>query len=166
MAMANAMMHPSHEVEREYAACGRRKAKMWSATKSPIAFARGVALDDGPAKFDEIERIGGTDSHDWFRVLKEGRNREVRRLWESQGLPGQPLEAHSLWRQRIACRNRCCVGHSQELPQAEVDALRKAVGLEDGAPSALTLMPVLGQRKASKNGSHRQRPGPRPRGRP
>jgi 23S rRNA pseudouridine2605 synthase len=41
-------------------------------------------------------------------------------------------------------------GHSQELPQAEVDALRKAVGLEDGAPSALTLMPVLGQRKASK----------------
>jgi 23S rRNA pseudouridine2605 synthase len=41
-------------------------------------------------------------------------------------------------------------GQSQELPQADVDALRKAVGLEDGTPSALTLMPVLGQRKASK----------------
>ena len=48
--------------------------------------ARGVALEDGPAKFEKIERINASGSHSWFQVmLTEGRNREVRRLWESQG---------------------------------------------------------------------------------
>ena len=85
--LANAMMHPSFEVEREYV-CRVRAPEGEDTVSDKLVdrLRRGVALEDGPAKFDEIERIGGTDSHDWFRVLlKEGRNREVRRLWESQG---------------------------------------------------------------------------------
>lgn len=148
--LANAMMHPSFEVEREYV-CRVRAPEGEDVVSDKIIdrLARGVALDDGPAKFDEIERIGGTDSHDWFRVLlKEGRNREVRRLWESQGCQVSRLKRIRYGQVRLP--QPLLRGQAQELPQAEVDALRKAVGLEDGAPSALTLMPVLGQRKAGK----------------
>lgn len=148
--LANAMMHPSFEVEREYV-CRVRAPEGEDVVSEKIVdrLARGVALDDGPAKFDEIERIGGSDSHDWFRVLlKEGRNREVRRLWESQGCQVSRLKRIRYGQVRLP--QPLLRGQSQELPQAEVDALRQAVGLEDGTPSALTLMPVLGQRKASK----------------
>jgi len=148
--LANAMMHPSFEVAREYV-CRVRAPEGEDVVNEKIIdrLARGVALEDGPAKFDEIERIGGTDSHDWFRVLlKEGRNREVRRLWESQGCQVSRLKRIRYGDVRLP--QPLLRGQSQELPQAEVDALRKAVGLEDGTPSALTLMPVLGQRKASK----------------
>ncbi|HWS77959.1 MAG TPA: pseudouridine synthase [Thermomonas sp.] len=148
--LANAMMHPSHEVAREYV-CRVRAPEGEDLVSDKIVerLARGVALEDGPAKFDEIERIGGTDSHDWFRVLlKEGRNREVRRLWESQGCQVSRLKRIRYGDVRLP--QPLLRGQSQELPQAEVEALRKSVGLEDGPPSALTLMPVLGQRKASK----------------
>ena len=148
--LANAMMHPSFEVAREYV-CRVRAPEGSDVVDDKIVdrLARGVALDDGPAKFDEIERIGGTDSHDWFRVLlKEGRNREVRRLWESQGCQVSRLKRIRYGEVRLP--QPLLRGQSQELPQAEVEALRKTLGLEDGAPSALTLMPVLGQRKAGK----------------
>ncbi len=80
--LANALMHPSSEVEREYVC--RIHGEVPDAVVDRLK--RGVQLDDGPAKFDEIEAIGSSDSHAWFRVvIKEGRNREVRRLWDSQG---------------------------------------------------------------------------------
>ena len=153
--LANAMMHPSFEVAREYV-CRVRAPEGADVVDDKIVdrLARGVALDDGPAKFDEIERIGGTSMpnesrHDWFRVLlKEGRNREVRRLWESQGCQVSRLKRIRYGDVRLP--QPLLRGQSQELPQAEVEALRKTLGLEDGAPSALTLMPVLGQRKAGK----------------
>lgn len=148
--LANAMMHPSHEVEREYV-CRVRPPEGEEHVPERIVerLARGVALDDGPAKFDEIERIGGSDSHDWFRVLlKEGRNREVRRLWESQGCQVSRLKRIRYGQVRLP--QPLLRGQVQELPPAEVAALRQAVGLEDAIPSALTLMPVIGQRKAGK----------------
>jgi 23S rRNA pseudouridine2605 synthase len=112
-----------------------------------------VALDDGPAKFDEIERIGGTDSHDWFRVVvKEGRNREVRRLWESQGCQVSRLKRVRYG--KVSLPQPLLRGQSQELADAQVESLRKELGLEDGAPAALTLQPVIGQRKASKSTVH------------
>src|SRR5690606_40132013 len=47
----------------------------------------GVELEDGPARFDQVAVISRSGSHSWFRVMiREGRNREVRRMWESQGL--------------------------------------------------------------------------------
>ena len=161
--LANALVHPSFEVEREYV-CRVRAPEGEETVSDKIAdrLARGVALEDGPAKFDEVERIGGSDSHDWFRVVvKEGRNREVRRLWESQG-----CQVSRLKRIRygdVALPQPLLRGQTQELAADKVEALRKKLGLEDGPPSALTLQPVIGQRKASKStvhvGGHHRTPG-------
>jgi 23S rRNA pseudouridine2605 synthase len=154
--LANAMMHPSHEVEREYV-CRVRAPEGQDKVPDNIVdrLARGVLLDDGPANFTEVERIGGAEdgSNDWFRVLlKEGRNREVRRLWESQG-----CQVSRLKRIRygdVSLPQPLLRGQSQELPADRVGALRKKLGLEDGTPSALTLQPVIGQRKAAKSTVH------------
>ena len=149
--LANAMMHPSFEVEREYV-CRVRAPEGMDSVPDNLAdrLRRGVALEDGPAKFDDIERIGGSDSHDWFRVqLKEGRNREVRRLWESQGCQVSRLKRTRYG--KISLPQPLLRSQSQELPAETVEALRKELGLEDGAPSALTLQPVIGQRKAARS---------------
>ena len=148
--LANAMMHPSFEVEREYVVRVRAPEGQEKVPDNIVdRLARGVALEDGPAKFDEIERIGGTDSHDWFRVVvKEGRNREVRRLWESQGCQVSRLKRTRYG--KVTLPQPLLRGHSQELPAAQVDALRAELKLEEGTPSALTLQPVIGQRKAAK----------------
>ncbi len=115
--------------------------------------ARGVALEDGPAKFDQIERIGGTDSHDWFKVVvKEGRNREVRRLWESQGCQVSRLKRTRYG--KVSLPRELLRGQSQELPIEQVEALRKSLALEDSGASTLTLQPVIGQRRAAKATVH------------
>lgn len=157
--LANAMMHPSYEVEREYVVRVRAPEGQETVPDNIVdRLQRGVALDDGPAKFDEIERIGGTDSHDWFRVVvKEGRNREVRRLWESQGCQVSRLKRVRYG--RISLPQPLLRGQSQELSDAQVEALRKELGLEDGAPAALTLQPVIGQRRAAKSTVHVSREG-------
>ena len=152
--LANAMMHPSYEVEREYV-CRVRAPEGEDIVSEKVVdrLRRGVALEDGPAKFDEIERIGGTDSHDWFRVVvSEGRNREVRRLWESQG-----CQVSRLKRVRygtVSLPQPLLRGQSQELPAAQVEAMRRELKLEEGPPPALTLQPVIGQRKAAKSTLH------------
>src|SRR5688500_11202776 len=148
--LANALMHPSFEVEREYV-CRVRAPEGEEVVPDNIVdrLARGVALEDGPAKFDEIERIGGSDSHDWFRVVvKEGRNREVRRLWESQGCQVSRLKRVRYG--KVALPRELLRGQSQELPSDKVEALRNELGLDSDTPSALTLQPVIGQRKATK----------------
>ena len=152
--LANAMMHPSYEVEREYVCRVRAPEGMETVPDNLVdRLARGVALEDGPAKFDEIERIGGTDSHDWFRVVvKEGRNREVRRLWESQGCQVSRLKRTRYG--KISLPQPLLRGQSQELPDVQVENLRSELGLETGAPPALTLQPVIGQRKAAKATVH------------
>ncbi|MGJ7904748.1 pseudouridine synthase, partial [Lysobacter sp. 1R34A] len=152
--LANALMHPSFEVEREYV-CRVRAPEGQEQVPDNLVdrLARGVALEDGPAKFDEIERIGGSDSHDWFRVVvKEGRNREVRRLWESQGCQVSRLKRIRYG--TVSLPRELLRGQSQELVADKVDALRGDLGLEDGTPSALTLQPVIGQRKAAKSTVH------------
>jgi 23S rRNA pseudouridine2605 synthase len=157
--LANAMMHPSFEVEREYVCRVRAPEGMELVPDNLVdRLKRGVALEDGPARFDEVERIGGSDSHDWFRVLlKEGRNREVRRLWESQGCQVSRLKRIRYG--EVSLPQPLLRGQSQELPADKVEALRKQLGLEDGAPSALTLQPVIGQRKAAKATVHIGRDG-------
>lgn len=149
--LANTLMHPSHEVEREYV-CRVRAPEGEDKVPDNLVdrLARGVSLDDGPAKFDEIERIGGSDSHDWFRVLlKEGRNREVRRLWESQGCQVSRLKRIRYG--AVELPRELLRGQSQEMTVEKVEKLRHDLGLENGAPSALTLLPVIGQRKAAKS---------------
>lgn len=81
--LANWFMHPSNEIEREYAVriFGEASDEQINNLK------KGIKLDDGFAKFDTLIDAGGDGKNHWYHVtLREGRNREVRRLWESQGL--------------------------------------------------------------------------------
>ncbi|QOW18665.1 rRNA pseudouridine synthase [Lysobacter ciconiae] len=149
--LANTLMHPSHEVSREYVCRVRAPEGEERVEDAVVArLKRGVSLEDGPARFDDVERIGGADSHDWFRVVvKEGRNREVRRLWESQGCQVSRLKRIKYG--SVDLPRELLRGQSIEMPTERVDALRKELGLEDGTPSALTLLPVIGQRKAARS---------------
>ena len=79
--LANRLMHPSTQVEREYAV--RILGEVSEATLARLK--QGVELEDGKAKFDEIKFFGGEGANKWYNVIvSEGRNRLVRRLWESQ----------------------------------------------------------------------------------
>ncbi|OBW95704.1 23S rRNA pseudouridylate synthase [Gallibacterium salpingitidis] len=122
--LANRLMHPSKEVEREYSVrvFGEVTEKMLMQLK------KGVQLEDGPANFKSISPQGGQGMNQWFAVtLTEGRNREVRRLWESQG-----IQVSRLIRTRygnIELMRGLPRGGWEELPLDKVNYLRQLVGL-------------------------------------
>lgn len=79
---ANRLMHPKMGLDREYAV--RVLGKVPDEALERLK--KGVILEDGPAKFESILDAGGEGANHWYHVvLREGRYREVRRLWESQG---------------------------------------------------------------------------------
>lgn len=81
--LANALMHPSSNIEREY------MVRVMGDVQDEMLqrMLEGVMLEDGMARFTDIQQIGKGGINTWYCVvLMEGRNREVRRLWESQGL--------------------------------------------------------------------------------
>lgn len=81
--LANRLMHPKYELEREYAV----RVYGQVSPDSIKALLQGVPFDDGIAKFKSIDFRGGEGTNSWYHVvLTEGRNREVRRLWQSQGV--------------------------------------------------------------------------------
>lgn len=81
--LANQLMHPKYELEREYAVRVHGQVNPDALNK----LQKGVELEDGIAKFTRLEFRGGEGTNSWYHVtLNEGRNREVRRLWESQGV--------------------------------------------------------------------------------
>ena len=80
--LANQLMHPRFGLQREYAV--RSLGKLSMEQKQQLI--DGIQLDDGPAQFGSIEEGGGEGSNCWYRVtISEGRNREVRRMFEAVG---------------------------------------------------------------------------------
>jgi 23S rRNA pseudouridine2605 synthase len=123
--LANRLMHPSYTVEREYAV-----RVLGEVPKESIeALKNGVELEDGPASFNEIRDTGGEGANHWYSVkLSEGRNREVRRLWESQG-----ITVSRLMRVRygtVTLPRYLRPGRWEELNDAQVRELRSSVGLK------------------------------------
>jgi 23S rRNA pseudouridine2605 synthase len=143
--LANGLMHPKSGLEREYLCRvhGEVPDEIIEKLKA------GVELEDGPARFDEIAVISRGGSHSWFRVvIREGRNREVRRLWDSQGFLVSRLKRIRYG--KIELPRNLRRGECEALDAEAVKQLRQTTGL--GAPQpVLTLSPVLHQRRANRN---------------
>jgi 23S rRNA pseudouridine2605 synthase len=124
--LAHAMMHPSNRVDREYACRiqGAVDAAMLERLRTS------VDLEDGPAHFSDIVASGGSGENRWFHVtLLEGRNREVRRLWASQGVRVSRLKRVRYG--AVFLPKRLRMGQYRELTQADHRVLREDVGLND-----------------------------------
>ena len=151
--LANRLMHPSNEVEREYAVRVMGEVTP-EARKNLLA---GVELDDGPAKFESFSDIGGEGINRWYQVVvKEGRNREVRRLFESQS-----LKVSRLLRTRygsVILPRELRTGRWVELDKHEIDNLVKSVELK---PRIGTGLYGMAKRRAER---HAENPLPARRG--
>lgn len=127
-ALAHRLMHPSSGIEREYAVRvrGQVSADVLTCLKA------GVDLDGVPARFETLRAAGGEGSNQWFHVtLREGRNREVRRMWESQG-----VMVSRLIRVRygpVGLPRLLPMGRCEALPREELDALLDCVGMSNPA---------------------------------
>lgn len=122
--LAKRLMHPRYQVTREYAV--RILGKVAHHVIEQLLI--GVQLEDGIARFDSVVDAGGSGINHWYHVtIHEGRNREVRRLWESQG-----LKVSRLIRIRfgiITLPRLLRKGKFQELDANDVTELAKSVGL-------------------------------------
>lgn len=124
--LANRLMHPSYQMDREYAVRVRGEV-----TEEMIEnLKRGVMLEDGPAKFTDVQAAPGGEGYNrWFHcVVMEGRNREVRRLWESQDVVVSRLKRVRFG--PVFLTSELSMGRWREMGQAELDILSKEVGLE------------------------------------
>jgi 23S rRNA pseudouridine2605 synthase len=148
--LANRLMHPRFEIEREYAV--RVQGSMTEEQMKQM-LQEGITLDDGPVKFEKLLDEGGEGYNHWYRlVLKEGRNRVVRRTFEALGLP-----VSRLMRVRfgiVYLPPRLKRGMLAELGPGEVTAMLEWVGMEvppakQKSPSRQTAVP-LGRGKPAK----------------
>ena len=122
--LANRLMHPSREVEREYAV----RVLGQVPDETLVRLTQGVDLDDGPAHFDAITASGGEGANHWYDVvLREGRNREVRRLWEAVG-----VRVSRLIRTRygnVTLGPRLFTGNWRPLTEEEIAGLLELAGM-------------------------------------
>ncbi|RYJ60218.1 23S rRNA pseudouridine(2605) synthase RluB [Pseudomonas songnenensis] len=141
--LANRLMHPSYEMDREYAVRVRGEVddEMIERLKT------GVMLEDGPARFTDIQEApGGEGFNHWYHcVVMEGRNREVRRLWESQGLVVSRLKRVRFG--PVFMTSDLPMGRWREMSQSEVDILSQEVGLK---PVALPSMKAKAKEKIDR----------------
>ena len=136
--LANRLMHPSTEVEREYAV--RILGDLSDATLEKLK--QGVELEDGKAKFDAIRFFGGEGANKWYHVIvSEGRNRLVRRLWESQEVVVSRLMRIRYGPVVLPERLKACTFY--ELTDKELDLLFEFAGLERVEPTITAAKPEL-----------------------
>ncbi len=125
--LANRLMHPSNIVDREYAV--RVLGEVGGDVLDRLR--HGVDLDDGVARFTDIQDGGGRGANHWYYVvIQEGRNREVRRLWQSQG-----IQVSRLVRVRYGTtilEKKLRPGKWQYLDQPQASALYRTAGLRAG----------------------------------
>jgi 23S rRNA pseudouridine2605 synthase len=123
--LANKMMHPRYEVEREYAV----RVMGTLTPEQQQSLLQGIDLEDGRASVDKLQDGGGEGTNHWYHVIiKEGRNREVRRLFEALG-----LMVSRLIRTRygtIAMPSRLKRGQTLELTPDEVGAVLTVAGMK------------------------------------
>jgi 23S rRNA pseudouridine2605 synthase len=141
--LANRLMHPSTQIEREYAV--RVLGEVPDTTLERLK--QGIELEDGEAKFDDIRFFAGEGANKWYYVtVSEGRNRLVRRLWESQ-----QITVSRLMRVRygpVVLPERLKAHSFYELSDKELDLLFEFAGLEREKIAA-SIRPDL---KANKSG--------------
>ena len=119
--LANRFAHPSFEVEREYAV---RVLGELGMDEMRLLTSEGVMLEDGLARVERIHSQGGEGANKWYNVvLKEGRNREVRRIFEHFGLTVSRLVRTGFG--PIGLPNRLKRGQFYELNAAEVASVMK-----------------------------------------
>jgi len=140
--LANRLMHPSYEVERVYAS-----RILGNVTEDIINNLKtGVMLEDGIAKFTSIKFDGGDGANKWFHVsLKEGKNREVRRLWESQDLIVSRLRRISY--ADITLKRSLRAGEYEDLDIKIMRKLYEKVGLDLGEDNFLSKNDYLSRKE-------------------
>ena len=124
--LANKLMHPSAQIDREYAVRVLGKVKEEHIKK----LTNGVELEDGFAKFHKVTHGGGEGANRWYRVvIREGRKREVRRLWEFLDFKVSRLIRIRFGDIRLPDQLRS--NHSEYLKPKQVQALLNSVNLKD-----------------------------------
>jgi 23S rRNA pseudouridine2605 synthase len=136
--LANKLMHPSTQVEREYAV-----RVLGDVTPEMVqSMHDGVMLEDGIARFTDIQYFAGEGANHWYHVvLLEGRNREVRRLWESQGVKVSRLKRVRFG--SVFIPSHIKAGRFCELSPKETKDLYRLAGLKYFPPRK----PASGSRK-------------------
>ena len=111
----------------------------------------GVELDDGPARFSDIQEGGGDGINRFFYVvLMEGRNREVRRLWESQGTTVSRLKRVRYG--EVFLPSKLKKGQWLELPQRDVDVIYQMAGLPTKEVASLSKKDLERRQRFAKKG--------------
>jgi 23S rRNA pseudouridine2605 synthase len=146
-ALANALMHPSNQIEREYL------VRVMGRVDDPMLerLTEGVELDDGPARFSDIQEGGGDGINRFFYVvLMEGRNREVRRLWESQGTTVSRLKRVRFG--EVFLPSKLKKGQWLELPQRDVDVIYEMASLPTREVASLSKKDLERRQRFAKKG--------------
>lgn len=155
--LANRLMHPSSAIEREYLV-------RVLGDPGPEVIERlrqGVELEDGPASFSTVYEIGGRGANHWFGVvLKEGRKREVRRMWEAAGFKVSRLKRIRFGPVALPARVR--QGRFEELDAAAIRQLRQACGLitavsRPPTPASTPARPRIGKQAGPTGAATRRR---------
>jgi 23S rRNA pseudouridine2605 synthase len=135
--LADRLMHPSFEIEREYAV----RILGTISDEGVERLKRGVKLSDGMARVDDIRDAGGEGANHWYHVVvREGRNREIRRLFESQN-----VKVSRLIRVRygfITLPRFLRAGRSIKMTPAEVSKLLQLVDLKSVVPETRSKQPL------------------------